>query len=89
MRFTTSFAPVSISEARRPEISTSEVIGITEPGPLVADFEHLDPAQLVQLVYPVHVPVAHDAEHVRDAFRLEIVRQPLVDLHAFSFACNA
>src|SRR5512134_980496 len=54
------------------------------PGALVADLQHLHAAQLVELVHPVHVRVAHDAEHVRDTFRLEIARQPLVDLHAHS-----
>jgi hypothetical protein len=57
-------------------------VGHPQPGALVAHFEHLHAAQLVELVHPVHVRVAHDAEHVRDAFSLEIGCQPLIDLHA-------
>ena len=63
-------------------------VGHPEPGAFVPNLEHLDPAQLVELVHPVHVRVAHDAEHVRDAFRLEIGCQPLVDLHAHSSRGN-
>jgi hypothetical protein len=50
----------------------------------MAHFEHLDAAELVQLVHPVHVAVAHDAENVRDAFGDEIGGEPLVHLHTSS-----
>ena len=59
-------------------------VGHAEPGALMAHFEHLDAAELVQLVHPVHVAVAHDAEDVRDAFGDEIGGEPLVHLHTFS-----
>src|SRR5262245_66521643 len=50
----------------------------------MAHFEHLDAAELVKLVHPVHVAVAHDAEDMRDAFGDEIGGEPLVHLHTFS-----
>jgi hypothetical protein len=56
-------------------------VGHAEPGALVAHFEHLHAAQLVEFVHPVHVAVAHDAEHMRQAFGDEIAGQPLVNLH--------
>jgi hypothetical protein len=64
--------------------SARPAVSHPEPGAFVADFEHLDAAELVQLVHPVHVAVAHQAEDVGNAFRLERAGQSLIHLHGSS-----
>jgi hypothetical protein len=55
-------------------------VGHAQTRALMTDFVHLD-ADLVQLVHPVHVAVAHHAECGGAAFRFERLRESLIHLH--------